>query len=160
MLTSASTRSSGRRRAWSFQASAIHHVQVRAAGRKVGSLQRDAQRAQVVARAKTAQPHFRACVESVHDRRPELCDVDSHREACLHKDSHGQARWSAHSRSSSHFLAVAEHRLLPSRARNVTTQLCGAGISSDVTPRGHAGVGVVCIHVAPLSLPAIGTPRE
>ena len=53
-----------------FATSAIHHVHVRAAGREVGSLRRDAQRTQVLARAKTAQPHIRACVESVHDRRP------------------------------------------------------------------------------------------
>ena len=44
-----------RRRAWSFQASAIHHIQVRAAGREVGSLRLDAQRAHVFARARTAQ---------------------------------------------------------------------------------------------------------
>ena len=31
---------------------------------------KDAQRAHVLARAKTAQPHIRACVDSVHDRRP------------------------------------------------------------------------------------------
>ena len=60
--------------------------------------------------------------------------------------------------------AVAEHRLIPARARNVTTQLRQAGISSvwapscqDITP-GHAGVEVVSRHGAPLSLPTIFTP--
>ena len=48
--------------------------------------------------------------------------------------------------SSAHFLAVAEHRLVPARARAVTTQLRQARRSSvwapscqDVTPGGHAG---------------------
>ena len=64
--------------------------------------------------------------------------------------------------SSAHFLAVAEHRLVPARARNVTTQLRQACLSSvgapscqDVTPGGHAGVGVISLHGAPLSLPTI-----
>ena len=39
--------------------------------------------AHVLAHAKTAQPHFRACVESVHDQRPKLCEVDFRREARL-----------------------------------------------------------------------------
>ena len=48
--------------------------------------------------------------------------------------------------SQAHFYAVAEHRLVPARARNVTTQLRKARRSSvwalsceDVTPGGHAG---------------------
>ena len=52
--------------------------------------------------------------------------------------------------SEAHFLTVAEHRLIPARARNVTTQLRNARRSSvwapscqDVTPGGHAGVGVI-----------------
>ena len=52
--------------------------------------------------------------------------------------------------SSAHFLAVAEHRLVPARARTITTQLRQARRSSvwapscqDVTPGGHAGVGVI-----------------
>ena len=59
--------------------------------------------------------------------------------------------------SSAHFLAVAEHRLVPARARAVTTQLRQARLSSvwapscqDVTPGGHAGVGVISLHGAPL----------
>ena len=58
--------------------------------------------------------------------------------------------------SSAHFLAIAEHRLVPARARAVTTQLRQARRSSvwapscqDVTPGGHAGVGVISLHGAP-----------
>ena len=61
--------------------------------------------------------------------------------------------------SKAHFLAVAEHRFVPARARNVTTQLLKARRSSvwapscqDVTPGGHAGVG------GPLSLPTFFDP--
>ena len=57
--------------------------------------------------------------------------------------------------SSAHFLAVAEHRLVAARARTVTTQLRQARCSSvwapscqDVTPGGHAGVGVISLHGA------------
>ena len=64
--------------------------------------------------------------------------------------------------SSAHFLAIAEHRLVPARARAVTTQLRQARLSSvwapscqDVTPGGHAGVGVISLHGAPLSLPTL-----
>ena len=62
--------------------------------------------------------------------------------------------------SKAHFLAVAEHRLVPARARNVTTQLRKTRRSSvwapscqDVTPGDHAGVGVISLHGASLSLP-------
>ena len=67
--------------------------------------------------------------------------------------------------SEAHFLAVAEHRLVPARARNVTTQLRRARRSSvwapscqDVTPGGHAGVGVISLHGASLSLPTLFDP--
>ena len=67
--------------------------------------------------------------------------------------------------SKSHCLAVAEHRLIPARARNVTTQLRKVRRSSvwapscqDVTPGGHAGVGVVSLHGASLSLPTLFDP--
>ena len=67
--------------------------------------------------------------------------------------------------SKAHFLAVAEHRLVPARSRNVTTQLRKAHRSSvwapscqDVTPGGHAGVGVISLHGAPLSLPTLCDP--
>ena len=50
-------------------------------------------------------------------------------------------------------------------ARNVTTQLRKARRSSvwapswqDVTPGGHAGVGVISLHGAPLSLPTLFDP--
>ena len=53
--------------------------------------------------------------------------------------------------SKAHFLAVAEHRLVPTRAR-ITTQLRKTRRSSvwaptcqDVTPGGHAGVGVISL---------------
>ena len=64
--------------------------------------------------------------------------------------------------SKAHFLAVAEHRLVPAKARNVTTQLREARRFSvwapscqDVTPGGHAGVGVISLHGAPLPLPTL-----
>ena len=64
--------------------------------------------------------------------------------------------------STAHFLAIAEHRLVPARARTVTTELRHARRSSvcapscqDVTPGGHAGVGVISLHGAPLSLPTL-----
>ena len=67
--------------------------------------------------------------------------------------------------SSAHFLVVAEHRLVPARARTVTTQLRQARRSSvwapscqDVTPGGHAGVGVISLHGASLSLPTLFDP--
>ena len=46
-----------RRRAWSLQASAIHHIQVCAAGREVGSLRLDAQRAHVLAHERKQHNH-------------------------------------------------------------------------------------------------------
>ena len=62
-------------------------------------------------------------------------------------------------------LAVAEHRLIPARARNVTTQLRRTRRSSvwapscqDVTLGGHAGVGVISLHGASLSLPTLFDP--
>ena len=64
--------------------------------------------------------------------------------------------------SPAHFLAIAEHRLVPARARTVTTQLRHSRRSSvwapscqDVTPGGHAGVGVISLHGALLSLPTL-----
>ena len=64
--------------------------------------------------------------------------------------------------SQAHFLAVAEHGLVPARARNVTTQRRQVGISSvwapscqDVTPGSRARVGVVSRFGVPLSLPTI-----
>ena len=57
------------------------------------------------------------------------------------------------------FLAVAEHRLIPSRARSVCHQLWRAGFRSVWAPAcqdrvagGHAGVGVVCLGGVPLSV--------
>ena len=57
------------------------------------------------------------------------------------------------------FLAVAEHRLIPSRARSVCHQLRRAGYQSvwcpacqDQVAGGHAGVGVVSLGGASLSL--------
>ena len=67
--------------------------------------------------------------------------------------------------SSAHFLAIAEHRLVPARARAVTAQIRQARRSSvwapscqDVTPGGHAGVGVISLHGAPFSLPTLLDP--
>ena len=66
--------------------------------------------------------------------------------------------------SCAQFLAVAEHRLIPSRARSVCHQLRKAGYQSVWSPAcqdqvagGHAGVGVVSLAGAPLALPCIVT---
>ena len=63
--------------------------------------------------------------------------------------------------SCAQFLAVAEHRLIPSRARSVCHQLRRAGHHSIWAPAcqdrvagGHAGVGVVSLGGALLSLPS------
>ena len=63
--------------------------------------------------------------------------------------------------SCAQFLAVAEHRLIPSRARSVCHQLRKAGFQSvwalacqDRIAGGHAGVGVVSLGGAALSLPS------
>ena len=68
--------------------------------------------------------------------------------------------------SCAQFLAVAEHRLIPSRARAVCHQLRKAGHYSvwapacqDKIAAGYAGVGVVSLGGAPLSLPSFVTPQ-
>ena len=68
--------------------------------------------------------------------------------------------------SCAQFLAVAEHRLIPSRARFVSHQLRRAGHHSIWAPAcqdriagGHAGVGVISLGGAPLSLPSFVTPQ-
>ena len=67
--------------------------------------------------------------------------------------------------SCARFRAVAKHRLIPSRARAVH-QLGRAGRQSVCSPAcqdqvagGHAGVGVVSLGGAPLSLPSFVTPE-
>ena len=62
--------------------------------------------------------------------------------------------------SSAQFLAVAEHRLIPSRARSICHQLRRAGFHSVWAPAcqdriagGHAGVGVISLAGAPLISP-------
>ena len=62
--------------------------------------------------------------------------------------------------SCAQFLAVAEYRLIPSRARSVCHQLRRAGHYSVWSPAcqdqvagGHAGVGVVSLAGASLALP-------
>ena len=64
--------------------------------------------------------------------------------------------------SCAQFLAVAEHRLIPSRARSICHQLGKAGHHSVWAPAcqdriagGHAGVGVVSLGGAPLSFPSL-----
>ena len=50
-----------------------------------------------------------------------------------------------------HFLSVAEHRLIPARAREVTTQFRAAGMGCRVPDSvcgHHAGVEVVSLHGA------------
>ena len=68
--------------------------------------------------------------------------------------------------SCAQFLAVAEHRLIPSRARSIGHQLRMAGHHSIWAPAcqdkiagGHAGVGVISLGGAPLSLPSLVTPQ-
>ena len=68
--------------------------------------------------------------------------------------------------SCAQFLAVAEHRLIPSRARSICHQLRKAGHHSVWAPAcqdriagGHAGVGVVSLGGASLSLPSFVTPQ-
>ena len=63
--------------------------------------------------------------------------------------------------SCAQFLAVADHRLIPSWARSVCHQLRNAGHHSVWSPAcqksvagGHAGVGVVSLGGASLSLPS------
>ena len=48
--------------------------------------------------------------------------------------------------SQAHFSAVAEHRLVPARACNVTSSSVWAPSCQDVTPGGHAGVGVISFY--------------
>ena len=65
--------------------------------------------------------------------------------------------------SCAQFLAVAEHRLIPARARSVGHQLRRAGFHSVWAPAcqdtilGDAGVGVVSLGGAPLTLPSLVT---
>ena len=68
--------------------------------------------------------------------------------------------------SCAQFLAVAEHRLIPSMARSVCHQLRRAGHQSVWSPTcqdqvagGHSGVGVVNLGGAPLSLSSFSTPQ-
>ena len=68
--------------------------------------------------------------------------------------------------SCAQFLAVAEHRLIPSRARSVCHQLRRAGHHSVWAPAcqvkiagGHAGVCVISLGGALLSLPSFVTPQ-
>ena len=68
--------------------------------------------------------------------------------------------------SCAQFLAVAEHRLIPSRAKSVCHLLRKAGHHSVWAPAcqdrvagGHAGVGVVSLGGAPVCLPSFVTPQ-
>ena len=68
--------------------------------------------------------------------------------------------------SCAQFLAVAEHRLVPSRARSACHQLRKAGHHSIWAPAcqdkiagGHAGVGVISLGGAPLSFTSFVTPQ-
>ena len=68
--------------------------------------------------------------------------------------------------SCAQFLAVAEHRLILSRARSICHQLRRAGHHSVWSPAcqdhvagGHAGVGVVSLGGAHLSLLSFVTPQ-
>ena len=68
--------------------------------------------------------------------------------------------------SCAQFLAVAEHRLIPARARSIGHQLRRANCQSGWAPAcqdqisgGHAGVGVICPGCAPLAAPTVVTPE-
>ena len=68
--------------------------------------------------------------------------------------------------SCAQFLAAAEHRLIPSRARSICHKLRKAGHHSvwapacqDQVAGGHAGVGVVSLGGAQMSLPSFVTPQ-
>ena len=68
--------------------------------------------------------------------------------------------------SCAQFLAVAEHQLIPSKAPSVGHFLCKAGHQSVWSPAcqdqvagGHAGVGVVSLGGAPLSLSSFIIPQ-
>ena len=74
--------------------------------------------------------------------------------------------WGSALDSCAQFLAVAEHNLIPSRARSVCHQLRKADHQSVWSPAcqdqvagGHAGVGVVSLDGAPLSLPSFITSQ-
>ena len=60
--------------------------------------------------------------------------------------------------SCAQFLAVAEHRLIPSWAGSVCHQLRSLACQDQVAG-GHAGVGVVSLGGAPLILPSFVTPQ-
>ena len=73
--------------------------------------------------------------------------------------------WDLAMDSCAQFLAEAEHRLIPARARSGGHQLRKAGFHSvwapacqDSIPGGHASVGVVSLGIAPLALPSFVTP--
>ena len=64
------------------------------------------------------------------------------------------------------FLAVVEHRLIPARVRGEWSRLRRGGVSSTWAPScqdtshvGNAGVGVVSLRGAPLSLPTFATAQ-
>ena len=66
--------------------------------------------------------------------------------------------------SCAQFLAVAEHRVIPSRAQSVGHLLRRAGHQSvwatacqDKVAGGHAGVGVVSLGAAPPAIPTFAT---
>ena len=68
--------------------------------------------------------------------------------------------------SCAQFLAAAEHRLIPSRARSVGHSLRGADHHSvwsladqDKVAGCHAGVGVVSLGAVPLALPTFAVNR-
>ena len=64
------------------------------------------------------------------------------------------------------FLAVVEHRLIPARVRGEWARLqckrmasIWAPVWQEASHVGHAGVGVISLRGAPLSLPSIATPQ-
>ena len=78
--------------------------------------------------------------------------------------------WLAHGNfaldSSADFLAVVEHRLIPARVRGEWSRLRRSAVSSIWAPAcqetshvGNAGVGVVSLRGAPLSLPSFATAQ-
>ena len=72
--------------------------------------------------------------------------------------------WLTHGDTTADFLAVSEHRLIPARVRGEWAELRRKGIHSVWAPAsqegshvGHAGVGVVSLKGAPISMPSFAT---
>ena len=57
------------------------------------------------------------------------------------------------------FLAVVEHRLIPAGVRSEWARLRSKGLATVSSCVGHAGVGVISMKGAPVSLPSFATAQ-